>query len=74
MLLKTMEKSTESTYKDSRPDMFFVIHTKNISVKLHGEVRETLISYGFIRSQPVKNVMKKMLDFEYMDNVFDHER
>lgn len=54
--------------------MFFVLHTKNICVRLHGEVHEMLISYGSTGSKPVKNVIKKMLGFEYMDNVFEHER
>ena len=39
----------------------------------NGEVLETLISYGFIGSKPVKDAINEMLDFEYMDDVFDHE-
>ncbi len=39
----------------------------------NGEILETLISYGFIGSKPVKDVIKEMLDFKYMDDVFDHE-
>ena len=39
----------------------------------NGEVLETLISYGFMGSKPVKEVIKEMLDFELMGDVFDHE-
>jgi hypothetical protein len=39
----------------------------------NADVLETLISYEFIGSKPVKDVIKEMLDFEYMDDVFDHE-
>jgi len=40
----------------------------------HGEILETLISYGFMGTKPVKEVMKEMLDFELMGEVFDHEK
>jgi len=39
-----------------------------------GEVLETLISYGFTLDTPVKVIIKKMLDFEQMGEVFEHER
>ena len=39
----------------------------------NGEVLETLISYGFMGTKPVKDVIKEMLDFELMGDVFDHE-
>jgi len=39
----------------------------------NGEVHETLIAYGFKSTKPVKEVMKEMLDFELMGEVFDHE-
>lgn len=39
----------------------------------NGEVLETLIAYGFMGSKPVKEVIKEMLDFELMGEVFDHE-
>jgi hypothetical protein len=39
----------------------------------NGEVLETLIAYGFKTTKPVKEVMKEMLDFELMGEVFDHE-
>ena len=39
----------------------------------NGEVLETLIAYGFKSTKPVKEVMKEMLDFELMGEVFDHE-
>ena len=37
------------------------------------EVLETLIAYGFISTKPVKEVLKEMLGFELMGEVFDHE-
>jgi hypothetical protein len=40
----------------------------------NGEVLETLIAYGFISDKPVKDVIKEMLDFELMGEVFDHEK
>ena len=39
----------------------------------NGEVLETLISYGFMGSKPVKEVIKVLLDFEKMGEVFEHE-
>lgn len=45
-----------------------------LDVAYNGEVLETLISYGFTGSEPVKKVIKEMLDFELMGEVFDHER
>jgi len=39
----------------------------------NGEILETLIAYGFIGTKPVKEVMKELLDFELMGEVFDHE-
>ena len=39
----------------------------------NGEVLETLIAYGFISTKPVKEVIKEMLDFELMGEVFEHE-
>ncbi len=38
-----------------------------------GEVLETLIAYGFITEKPVKEIMKEMLDFEWMGKGFEHE-
>jgi hypothetical protein len=38
-----------------------------------GEILETLISYGFRGAKPVKDVIKELLDFELMGDVFDHE-
>jgi len=40
---------------------------------LNGDVLETLIAYGFMGNKPVKDVLKEMLDFELMGEVFDHE-
>jgi len=40
----------------------------------NAEVLETLIAYGFMGAKPVKDVIKEMLDFEFMGEVFDHER
>ncbi len=45
-----------------------------LNVAYNGEVLETLISYGFMGSKPVKEVIKEMLDFELMGEVFNHER
>jgi len=39
----------------------------------NGEVLETLIAYGFMGTKPVKDMIKEMLDFELMGEVFDHE-
>ena len=39
----------------------------------NGEVLETLIAYGFVGAKPMKEVLKEMLDFELMGEVFDHE-
>ena len=39
----------------------------------NGEVLETLIAYGFMGTKPMKEVLKEMLDFELMGEVFDHE-
>ena len=39
----------------------------------NGEVLETLIAYGFMGVKPVKEVVKEMLDFELMGEVFEHE-
>ena len=38
-----------------------------------GEVLETLIAYGFMGTKPVKDIVKEMLDFELMGEVFEHE-
>ena len=40
----------------------------------NGEVLETLIAYGFMGRKPVKEVIKELLDFELMGEVFDHEK
>ncbi|RLA65653.1 MAG: hypothetical protein DRQ78_05170 [Epsilonproteobacteria bacterium] len=37
------------------------------------EAVETLISYGFRGDKSVKNVIKELLDFEYLGKVFEHE-
>ena len=39
----------------------------------NGEVFETLISYGFKGSKPLKDTIQEMLDFEYLNEVFKHE-
>ncbi len=39
----------------------------------NGEAMETLISYGFQGTQPLKETMKAFLDFEQMGDVFEHE-
>lgn len=39
----------------------------------NGEILETLISYGLMGAKPVKDVIKELLDFELMGDVFDHE-
>jgi hypothetical protein len=39
----------------------------------NGEVLETLIAYGFVGTRPVKAVLKELLDFELMGEVFEHE-
>ena len=39
-----------------------------------GEVLETLISYGFTNDKPIKELIKEMLYFEQLGEVFDHER
>ena len=39
----------------------------------NAEVLETLIAYGFMGSKPVKEVIKELLDFELMAEVFEHE-
>jgi len=40
----------------------------------HGEVCETLISYGFAMSKPLKTLFTEHLHFEGFANVFDHEK
>ncbi len=40
----------------------------------NGDVLETLIAYGFMGSKPVKEVIKELLDFEFMGEVFEHEK
>lgn len=45
-----------------------------LSEAYKGEVLETLIAYGFISAKPVKDVVKEMLDFELMGEVFEHEK
>jgi len=45
-----------------------------LDLAYNGEVLETLISYGFMGSKPIKDVIKEMLDFELMGEVFDHEK
>jgi len=40
----------------------------------NGDVLETLIAYGFMGTKPVKDIIKEMLDFELIGDVFDHER
>jgi len=39
----------------------------------NADILQTLISYGFIGSKPVKNVIDEMLDFPLMGEFFDHE-
>ena len=39
----------------------------------NGDVLETLIAYGLMGSKPVKEVIKELLDFELMGEVFEHE-
>ncbi len=38
-----------------------------------GEILETLIAYGFMTEKPVKDIIKELLDFELMGEVFEHE-
>ena len=40
----------------------------------NGEILETLISYGFKTSKPLKEIFSEMLGFEGLGDVFDHER
>jgi len=40
----------------------------------NGDVLETLIAYGFMGTKPIKEVIKEMLNFELMGEVFDHEK
>ena len=42
-------------------------------ILLYISVLETLISYGLMSSKPVKEVIKEMLDFEEIGEVFEHE-
>jgi hypothetical protein len=49
-------------------------YSKVLEESYNGEVLETLIAYGFMGAKPVKDVIKEMLDFELMGEVFDHER
>jgi hypothetical protein len=44
-----------------------------LDIAYNGEIIETLISYGFMGSKPVKDVIKELLDFELMGKVFEHE-
>ncbi|MCW8821051.1 MAG: SMI1/KNR4 family protein [Sulfurovum sp.] len=44
-----------------------------LEVAYNGEILETLISYGFRGTKSVKDVIKEMLDFELMSDVFEHE-
>ena len=44
-----------------------------LDVAYNGEILETLISYGFMGSKPVKDVIKELLDFELMGEVFEYE-
>ncbi len=39
----------------------------------NGEVLETLIAYGFMGTKPVKDVIKTLLNFKLMSEVFEHE-
>jgi len=40
----------------------------------NSDVLETLIAYGFMGTKPVKDIIKEMLGFELMGEVFDHEK
>ena len=40
----------------------------------NGEVAETLISYGFKMSKPLKMILSELLTFDKMGEVFDHEK
>ncbi len=44
-----------------------------LDVAYNADILETLISYGFMGSKPVKTVIKELLDFELMGKVFEHE-
>ena len=48
-------------------------YIKVLEVAYNGEVLETLIAYGFMGSKPIKEVIKELLDFELMGEVFEHE-
>ena len=39
----------------------------------NGEVLQTLIAYGFIGKQPIKEVINELLDFDLRGEVFEHE-
>jgi len=39
----------------------------------NGEVLETLIAFGFVRPQPLKEIFKESIDFEKMGETFDHD-
>ncbi len=40
----------------------------------NGEVAETLISYGFKMSKPLKMILSELLTFDKMGEIFDHEK
>ena len=42
--------------------------------RYNGEIIETLISYGFMGSNSVKEIIKEQLDFELRGEVFEHEK
>ena len=44
-----------------------------LEIAYNGDVLETLIAYGFMGNKPVKEVIKELLDFELMGEVFDHD-
>ena len=49
-------------------------YLKILDEAYNGDVLETLIAYGFMGSKPVKEVIKELLDFELMGEVFEHEK
>ncbi len=48
-------------------------YSSTLEIIYNGEAMETLISYGFQSTQPLKETMKEFLDFEQMGDVFEHE-
>ena len=73
------ENPMELYRKDLKADLEAIRpYLKEIYIKVledfyNGEVLETLIAYGFMGRKSVKEVVKALLDFELMGEVFEHE-